>query len=53
MKTPGIVMSARMDGEIFNSDEIIISYYISSAELTAEELATAARRHWVIEEKLH
>ncbi len=53
MKTPGIVMSARMDGEIFSSDEIIISYYISSAELTAEELATAARRHWVIEEKLH
>ena len=53
MKTPGVVMSARMDGEIFNPDDIIIRYYISSAELTAEELATAARNHWVIEGKLH
>ena len=53
MKTLGVVMSARMGGKIFNSDDIIIRYYISSTELTAEELATAARSHWVIEGKLH
>ena len=46
-------MPARIDGEIFNSDDISIRYYFSSAELTAEELVTAARSHWVIEGKLH
>ena len=53
MKTLGIVMSARMDGETFDPEDISIRYYISSAELTAEELATAARSHWAIEGKLH
>ncbi|WP_299735803.1 ISAs1 family transposase [uncultured Endozoicomonas sp.] len=53
MKTVGIVLSARMEGEIFNPDDISIRYYISSAELTAEDLAKAARGHWGIENKLH
>ncbi len=53
MKTLGIVMSARMDEQIFYFDEIIIRYYIASAELTAKELVIAARSHWGIERKLH
>lgn len=53
MKTLGIVISARMEDGVFNSDDISIRYYISSAELTAERLATAARSHWAIENKLH
>ena len=53
MKTLGVVLSSRMDGELFDSDNISIRYYISSAELTAEELASAVRSHWAIENKLH
>ena len=53
MKTLGIVMSARIDGETFDTKDISIRYYISSAELTAEELAIAVRSHWAIEGKLH
>ena len=53
MKTLGVVVSARMEGGTFNSDDISIRYYISSAELTAEKLAKATREHWFIENKLH
>ena len=53
MKTLGTVMSARMDGETFDPEDISIRYYISTAELTEEELATAARSHWAIEGNLH
>ncbi len=53
VKTLGIAVSARMDEETFDPEDISIRYYISSAELTTEELATAARSHWAIEGKLH
>ena len=53
MKTLGIVVSARMEGDTFNVDDISIRYYISSAELTAEKLVEATREHWFIENKLH
>ncbi len=53
MKSLGVVVSARMEGDEFNSDDISIRYYISSAELTAEKLAQATREHWFIENKLH
>lgn len=53
MKTLGIVLSARMEDGVFNSDDITVRDYISSAELTAEKLAHAAREHWAIENKLH
>ena len=53
MKTLGVVMSARMDEETFDLDKISIRYYISSAVLTAADLANAARSHWAIENKLH
>ncbi|PJE79150.1 hypothetical protein CI610_01899 [invertebrate metagenome] len=47
MKTLGVVLSGRMiDGELPSSDEISLRYYISSAELTAEELSVATRSHW-------
>ena len=53
MKTLGIAVSARMEGNSFNADDISIRYYISSAELTAEKLAKTTREHWFIENKLH
>lgn len=53
MKTLGIILSARMENGVFNTDDISVRYYISSAELTAEEFAHAAREHWAIENKLH
>jgi predicted transposase YbfD/YdcC len=31
----------------------MICHYISSAELSAKNLAEAARQHWYIENKLH
>ena len=33
--------------------ELELRYYISSRELTAEELASAVRAHWGIENRLH
>ncbi len=53
MKTLGIILSARMEDGVFNTDDISVRYYISSAELTAEKFAHAAREHWAIENKLH
>ncbi|WOG29985.1 ISAs1 family transposase [Endozoicomonas sp. 8E] len=53
MKTLGIIFSARMEDKVFNADDISVRYYISSAELTAEEFSHAAREHWAIENKLH
>ena len=49
----GVVMSARMDGEEFNADDITIRYYIFSAELTPEKLAGSVRDHWQVENGLH
>ena len=53
MEALGIVVSARMEGDTFNVDDISIRYYISSAELTAEKLAEDSREHWFIENKLY
>ena len=54
MRTLGIVVSARMlNGEVFDYDNMSISYYIFSANLTASELAKATREHWCIENQLH
>ncbi|EDW1643329.1 ISAs1 family transposase [Salmonella enterica subsp. enterica] len=33
--------------------EILLRYYISSADLTAEKFASAMRSHWDVENKLH
>ena len=33
--------------------EMMVRYYISSADLTAEKFATAIRNHWHVENKLH
>ena len=49
----GVVMSARIDGDEFNADDITIRYYISSAELTPEKLASPLRDHWQVENGLH
>ena len=49
----GVVMSARMDGDEFNADDITIRYYISSSELTPEKLASSVRDHWQVENGLH
>lgn len=53
MKTLGIIVSSRMEGGVFDSDNINVRYYISSSELTLEEFANTARSHWFIENKLH
>lgn len=33
--------------------EMLVRYYIISADLTAERFSTAARNHWCVENKLH
>lgn len=51
-KTIGVIVSYRKEkGKI--SNELSYRYYISSAHLTAEELAVSARQHWQIENGLH
>jgi len=51
-KTVGVIVSYRKEkGKI--SNELSYRYYISSAHLTAEELARSARQHWQIENGLH
>ncbi len=32
---------------------MMVRYYISSADLTAEEFATVIRNHWHVENNLH
>ena len=53
VKTLGAILSARLDGGLLDSNSTSIRYYISSAKLTPEQLANAARSHWAIENKLH
>ncbi len=54
LKTLGIALSSReIEGELVSLDDVCIRYYISSAELTAEQLGKASREHWHIENKLH
>ncbi len=50
--TLGYVVSFRKEGDK-PSTQPSVRYYISSAKLSAEELAHAAREHWSIEVKLH
>jgi predicted transposase YbfD/YdcC len=50
--TLGYVVSLRKIGNE-PSTKPFIRYYISSAKLSVEELAHAAREHWSIEVKLH
>lgn len=50
-KTIGLVDSFRVVGG--KPSELEQRYYISSRELSAEELATAVRAHWAIENRLH
>lgn len=52
LKTVGVVMSFRHDvNEIAQTPTM--RYYISSAPLSAQKFAEAARQHWFIENKLH
>ena len=53
MKTLGVIVSARIAENGFDANDASVRYYISSASLTAKELAHAARSHWAIENKLH
>ncbi|WP_152527079.1 ISAs1 family transposase, partial [Halomonas sp. PBN3] len=52
LKTVGVVVSFRQEGDE-PPDETVVRYYISSAELTAEQMAKAVRQHWHIENRLH
>ena len=50
-KTIGVIDSFRVVGGTPSEPEQ--RYYISSRQLSAEELATAVRAHWAIENRLH
>lgn len=50
-KTLGLVASWRSVGG--KAGELEQRYYISSRELSPEELATAVRAHWAVENQLH
>lgn len=47
-----MVLSFRDEGKGAPT-ETVVRYYISSAELSAEEFGKAVRQHWQIENKLH
>ncbi len=49
--TLGRILSLRAEGD--KTPQIEARYYISSAVLTAEQLASAVRQHWAIENDLH
>ncbi|MGB6139532.1 ISAs1 family transposase [Pseudoalteromonas rhizosphaerae] len=51
-KTVGVIVSYRKEKNKV-SNELCYRYYISSAYLSAEELARSARQHWQIENGLH
>ena len=54
MSSLGAVIAFRQVGDTpQNIEDVSIRYYISSAELTAEKLATSVRSHWAIENNLH
>ena len=49
----GAVVAFRQVGDaIQNIEDVSIRYYISSSELSAEQLATSVRSHWAIENSL-
>jgi len=52
MKTVGVVMSFRQErGKA--PETPMTRYYISSTEVSAKNLAEAARQHWLVQNKLH
>ena len=54
LRTLGAVVAFRQVGETpQNIEDVSIRYYISSAELSAEKLATSVRSHWAVENTLH
>ncbi|MDB2387165.1 ISAs1 family transposase [Shewanella sp.] len=52
LKTVGVIISYRNEKDK-KSKELSSRYYISSAKLLPEELASSAREHWRIENGLH
>ena len=52
LKKLGLVVSLRQEGDQI-PENATVRYYISSKDLSARELADAARQHWYIETKLH
>ncbi len=50
-QTIGLVDSLRQVGD--KESDLDRRYYVSSRELSAEQLATAVRAHWGIENRLH
>ncbi|WP_281645933.1 hypothetical protein [Parendozoicomonas sp. Alg238-R29] len=54
MRTLGAVVAFRQVGDTpQNIEDVSVRYYISSADLTAEKLATSVRSHWSVENSLH
>ena len=54
MKTLGVALSVReVEGRKLALEDITLRYCTCSAELTAEKLASATRKHWFMENKLH
>ena len=54
LKTIGIVATIWQEtGQQADLENIVLRYYISSAQLTAQELLDVTRVHWSIENQLH
>ena len=49
LKAMGIMVCIRQESESAREQELSVRYYISSKELTAEELHDATRAHWGVE----
>lgn len=49
LKSMGIMVCIRQESDIGYENEVSIRYYISSKELSAEELHNATRAHWGVE----
>ena len=53
LKTLGLAISFRQEGDDIRDKTMSVRYYVSSAKLTAQEVAEAIRAHWQIEVQLH
>jgi predicted transposase YbfD/YdcC len=53
LKTLGVAISFRQEGDNIRDKTMSVRYYISSAKLTAKAFAEAIRAHWQIEAQLH
>ncbi|MEZ9631454.1 ISAs1 family transposase [Vibrio breoganii] len=49
LKSMGIMVSIRQESELAQESEMSVRYYISSKELTAQELHDSTRAHWLVE----